>query len=74
MENSKNKASENFKITGDWNKQSEQLKEKYPELTDTDLKFEKGEENDLFKRVEKRLNKNREEVVSIIKKSQPVKA
>ena len=74
MEKSQNKANESFKITGDWSKQSKQLKEKYPQLTDTDLKFETGKENDLFKRVETRLNKNREEVVNIIKKVQPAKA
>jgi len=75
MENStQNKANESFKITGDWNKQSKQLKEKYAQLTDSDLKFETGKENDLFKRVETRLGKNREEVVNIIRKVQPVKA
>ncbi|MDA9563464.1 hypothetical protein N9R81_02175 [Flavobacteriales bacterium] len=74
MENSQNKANESFKITGDWSKQSRQLKEKYTQLTDADLKFETGKENDLFKRVETRLNKNRDEVVNIIKKVQPVKA
>lgn len=74
MENSQKKANENFKITGDWNKQSKQLKEKYSHLTDSDLKFESGKEDDLVRRVETRLNKNREEVINIIKKVQPVKA
>lgn len=74
MKNSQNEANESFKITGDWSKQSKQLKEKYPQLTDSDLKFETGKENDLFKRVETRLIKNREEVINIIKKVQPVKA
>ena len=73
MENPQNKISDPFKITGDWNKQSKQLKEKYSQLTDSDLKFETGKENDLLKRVETRLNKNREEVVNIIKKGQPEK-
>lgn len=74
MENSKTKAVESFKIVGDWAKQSKQLREKYSQLTDGDLKFETGKENDLFKRVETRLNKNRQEVISIIKSVQPVKA
>ncbi|QSE96437.1 hypothetical protein [Fulvivirga lutea] len=75
MENSKDqKVTEPFKITGDWKGQSTQLKNKYPQLTDEDLKFESGKENELVKRVETRLNKNREEVVNIIKKAEPAKA
>jgi hypothetical protein len=46
-----------FKITGDWNVQSEQLKQKFVQLTDADLKFEVGQEEDLLKRVEAKLNK-----------------
>lgn len=66
MENTLNKTVGNYKITGDWNNQSKQLKEKYSQLTDADLKFEIGKEDDLLKRVETRLNKKREEVISII--------
>ena len=70
MENTKHKNSEAFKITGNWNDQSKHLKEKFTQLTDADLKFETGKENDLLKRVETRLNKNRQEVIDIIKKGQ----
>ena len=73
MENSQNKPAENFKISGDWSKQSKQFQEKYSQLTDEDLKFEAGKENDLLNRVESKLNKKREEVINIIKKVQPVK-
>ena len=68
MENSKNKSPEAFKITGNWKKQAQELKGKYSQLTDDDLKFETGKENDLLKRVETRLNKDREDVINIIKK------
>ena len=71
MENSKNKSPEAFKITGNWKKQAQELKGKYSQLTDDDLKFETGKENDLLKRVETRLNKDREDVINIIKKGQP---
>lgn len=74
MENNKGKNSEAFKITGNWNTESKQLKSKYPQLTDSDLKFETGKEEDLLKRVEKKLNKKREEVINIIRKNQPAKA
>lgn len=74
MDNSKDqKTTETFKITGDWKNQSKQLKNKYPQLTDEDLKFESGKEDELVKRVENRLKKNREEVVNIIKKVEPTK-
>lgn len=63
-----------FKITGDWAAQSEQLKDKFAQLTDADLKFEPGKEHELLTRVETKLNKKREEVINIIKKGQPAKA
>ncbi len=60
-----------FRITGDWKDQSNKLKIKYLKLTDEDLKFEVGNENALFKRIQDRLHKTREEVIAIIKKGQP---
>ena len=63
-----NKNNETFKISGDWAAQSKQLKEKYAQLTDADLKFETGKEQELINRVETRLNKKREEVINILKK------
>lgn len=72
MEKSQNKNSDQaFKITGNWGEQSKELKSKFSQLTDSDLKVEAGKENEMLKRVETRLNKNREEVVNIIKKGQP---
>ncbi len=62
------KQTESFKISGNWTKQSEQLKDKFSQLTDADLKFEPGKENELLQRVETRLNKKREEVINIINK------
>jgi hypothetical protein len=64
------KSTEAFKITGNWEAQSKQLQEKFSQLTDSDLKFEVGKENELLHRVENRLNKNRDEVINIIKKGQ----
>lgn len=73
MDATQNKNGEVFKIIGDWAAQSKQLKEKFTQLTDADLKYEPGKENELLSRVETRLNKKREEVINIIKKGQPVK-
>jgi len=74
METKENKIMEEFKITGNWASQSKQLQDKFAQLTDADLKFETGKENELLKRVETRLNKKREEVINIIRKSASPKA
>lgn len=74
MDTTQNKTGEAFKISGDWSAQSKQLQEKFPALTNEDLKFEAGKENDLLTRVEARLNKKREEVINIIRKGQTGKA
>ena len=60
----------NFTITGDWASQSKRLKEQFSQLNDHDLKFEKGGENELLKRVQDKLNKKRDEVISIINKTE----
>jgi hypothetical protein len=57
-----------FTITGNWDLQSKQLKEKYTSLTDEDVKFESGKEHELIKRLETRLNKKRDEVIHILKR------
>ena len=56
-----------FVINGDWQEQSKNLKAKFMHLTDGDLKLEPGRENDMLKRLESRLFKNRDEVIDIIK-------
>jgi hypothetical protein len=71
MEAKHNKSTEALKISGDWSQQADDLKDKYPQLTDSDLKFERGREDDLIKRMETRLHKKREEVINIIRKAQP---
>jgi hypothetical protein len=63
-------SSEQFKITGDWKIQSKNLKAKFSQLTDGDLQFEAGKENELLQRMEVRLNKKRDEVIDLIKKAE----
>ena len=69
MEQTKSKVGA-YKIVGNWDEQSKTLKEKFPQLTDADLKFETGQEAELFARLEKRLNKKRDEIISFLKKGQ----
>jgi len=63
-----NRYSSSFRIKGDWKFSAVQLKKTFHELTDADLLFERGRENELIVRLESRLNKTREEVISLIKK------
>lgn len=66
MENPQNKSHEPFKISGNWEAQSQQLKSKFKQLTDEDLKFEFGKEQELLSRVENKLHKRRDEVINIL--------
>jgi hypothetical protein len=69
MEQTKSKLGA-YKIVGNWDEQSKILKEKFPQLTEADLKFETGKEVELFARLEQRLNKKRDEIISLLKKGQ----
>jgi hypothetical protein len=58
-----------FKIIGDWDWQAKLLlKEKFGQLTLSDLKFKSGKENDLLTRLGIRLNKKPLEIIKILKK------
>jgi uncharacterized protein YjbJ (UPF0337 family) len=70
MDTTQKKNGETFKITGNWDSQSKKLKEKFPQLTDADLKFETGKENELLSKLQTKLNLKREEVIAIINKGQ----
>ena len=50
----------NFK--GKWNEIKGKLKQKYGQLTDDDLTFAEGKEDELLGRLQKRLGKSKEDV------------
>jgi len=68
MHTEENKGQETFTITGKWPDQSKSLKTQFTQLTDMDLKYEKGKESDLLSRLETKLSKTRDEVIKIINK------
>lgn len=70
MDATKNTTPETITLAGDWNAQSKELKTRYTQLTDADLKFEPGKENDLISRVQARLNKKRGEVIELLRSGQ----
>jgi len=49
-------------LKGDWNIVKGKLKQKYAQLTDDDLQFVKGKEEELLGRIQKRTGKTRDEV------------
>ena len=67
MMSTKTKVTEKFRITGDWAPQAKWLKEKYSQLTDADLKLEADREEELLNRMQRRLCRNRDGVIEIIK-------
>ena len=56
-----------LRIKGNWNQIKGKLKQKYGELTDDDLTFSEGQEDQLVGRLQKRTGKTRDEIVSYIK-------
>lgn len=56
-----------FKITANtWGDKKTKLKNKFSQLTDADLQFEEGKENELTARLKTKLNKSEEEVQKLI--------
>lgn len=52
-------------IRGNWNEQKGKLKQKYADLTDDDLMYEEGKEDEMWGRLEKKLGKAKKEILSI---------
>jgi uncharacterized protein YjbJ (UPF0337 family) len=53
---------EKLKMKGAWNQVKGKLKQKYGELTDDDLSFSEGKEDELYGRLQQRLGKTKEEI------------
>lgn len=49
-------------LKGNWNELKGKLKKSYAELTDNDLMYEEGREDELYGRLQQRLGKTKEEV------------
>lgn len=54
------------KIIGNWNQIKGKLKQEYGQLTDDDLAYEEGQEDELIGRLQKKLGKSKEEIKSMI--------
>ncbi|MEP1151624.1 MAG: CsbD family protein [Balneola sp.] len=53
-------------IEGNWNQVKGKLKQKYSNLTDDDLKFQEGKEDELYGRLQEKLGKTKDEVKELV--------
>ena len=59
---------EKQEIKGTWNEMKGKLKQKYGELTDDDLTYAEGKEDELYGRLQQRLWKTKEQIKEEIDK------
>ena len=57
-----------FSIKGNWNEIAGKIKQKYADLTDDDLLFTEGKEEELLGRLQKKLGKTKDEIRHLIEK------
>jgi uncharacterized protein YjbJ (UPF0337 family) len=55
-----------LQIKGNWNIIKGKLKQQYTDLTDDDLKYAEGKEDELLGRIQKKTGKTREEIIATI--------
>jgi uncharacterized protein YjbJ (UPF0337 family) len=55
-----------LQFKGSWNEMKGKLKQKYAQLTDDDLKYAEGQDEELIGRLQKKLGKSAEEVRRIL--------
>ena len=53
----------NLQLKGNWNEIKGKLKQKYGQLTDDDLKFEEGKDDEMWGRVQKKTGKAKDDLV-----------
>ncbi|PHN05063.1 CsbD family protein [Flavilitoribacter nigricans] len=54
------------RIRGNWNQIKGKLKEEYGELTDNDLMYQEGKEDQLLGRIQERTGKSKQEIKDFI--------
>jgi len=53
---------EKLQIKGAWNEVKGKMKQKYSQLTDDDLLYEEGKEDEMMGRLQQKLGKTRDEI------------
>jgi uncharacterized protein YjbJ (UPF0337 family) len=62
----KSNSSTQLKLRGSWNEVKGKIKQEYANLTEDDLKYEEGKDDELIGRLQKKIGKTKEEVVNWI--------
>jgi uncharacterized protein YjbJ (UPF0337 family) len=57
-----------LELKGSWNELKGKLKQQYANLTDDDLVFAEGKEDELLGRLQKKLGKSKDEVRQMVEK------
>lgn len=68
MEHKPNTSSTGLKLKGTWNEAKGKIKQQYANLTDNDLLYEEGKEDELYGRLQKGTGKTKEQVKEWIDK------
>jgi uncharacterized protein YjbJ (UPF0337 family) len=55
-----------LKFTGEWNELKGKLKQKYAQLTEDDLLYAQGKEDELLGRLQKKLGQGQDEIRKVI--------
>lgn len=55
-------------MKGNWNEMKGKIKQQYANLTDDDLLYEEGKEEELYGRIQKRTGRTKEEIKALIDK------
>ena len=64
----KNTSGTALQVKGNWNQLKGKIKQQYANLTDDDLLYEEGKEDELYGRLQKKTGKTKEEIKSWIDK------
>lgn len=56
-----------LELKGRWNELKGKIKQQHADLTDDDLKYEEGKDDELFGRLQQKLGKTKDEVVAWIR-------
>jgi uncharacterized protein YjbJ (UPF0337 family) len=57
---------DNLKFKGNWNEIKGKLKQRWGDLTDDDLTFQEGREDEVIGRIQRKTGESREEVIRYI--------
>lgn len=52
-------------LKGNWNEMKGKLKQKYAELTEDDLMFEEGKDDEMWGKIQQKLGKTKKEILSL---------